>query len=214
MFEKTEKPKLSISLVGISHLIHTERWPISRSYEHCYDNFVTELLEPLSKKFDIVTNLTTYHSDKFCDIVEKYKPTSFQFLPLKGSHQVKTFIKSIDQLDNLNIDYVLYTRFDIIFQPGELKKLNINLNSFNFLCKEKGYWDSHHFVNDCLYFMPYKMLPDFKQACLSLICNPPRPGLMDMHGLYNTISHRVKINFMVDEHHLSSGNNIYSLKRI
>ena len=58
------------------------------------------------------------------------------------------------------------------------------------------------------------MLPDLKLASVSLLLNPPRPGLMDMHGLYDIISQRVKTNFMIDEHYLSSGNDIYSLKRI
>ena len=38
--------KLGVSLVGISHLIHNNRWPISRSYLDCKDNFTEEILKP------------------------------------------------------------------------------------------------------------------------------------------------------------------------
>lgn len=208
------KAKLGISLVGISHLIHNERWPVSRTYESCFGNFQTEVVEPLSKKFRLETHITTYTSPKYSDIIEKYKPVSFQFLPLQKSHQILTFIKAIDQLENSNLDFVLFTRFDISFHPGKLKTLDINPNRFNFLCKEQGYWESHHFVNDCFYFVPYDMLPELKQACLELYRNPPRPGLMDMHGLYDKISNKVKVNFMTQEHFLSSNNDIYTLKRV
>lgn len=214
MSQEIKRPKLGISLVGISHLIHNARWPVSRSYEYCHENFFNEIVNPLSKKFVCDINITTYISNKYSDIISTYKPTSFQFLPLTNSHQIRTFIKAIDQIEHTDLDYVLFTRFDMLFQPGKLKTLNIDINKFNFLCKEKDHWDSHHFVNDCFYFLPYKMLPELKQASIELYNNPPRPGLMDMHGLYDKLANKVKINFMTDDHHLSSGNSIYTLKRV
>lgn len=214
MFEEIKKPTLSISLVGISHLIHSDRWPVNRSYEQCSENFFKEIVTPLRKKFNIQFNLTTYTSSHNSNIIDTYQPTSFQFLPLKNSHQIKTFIKSIDQLDDINIDYVLFTRFDIFFNPDKLKTLNFDLQKFNFLCREKGYWESHEFVNDCFYFLPATMLITLKHSCIELLNDPPRPGLMDMHGLYSKLKNTVSVNFLTQEHHLSSGNDIYQLKRI
>jgi len=214
MFEKAEKPKLSISLVGISHLINNERWPVSRSYEQCYENFFTEVVTPLKKKFNVQLNLTTYTSSHNTNIIDTYQPNSFQFLPFKNSHQIKTFIKSIDQLDNSDIDYILFTRFDIFFNINKLKTLSFNLQKFNFLCKEKDHWSSHEFVNDCIYFLPVHMLPILKLGCIELLDKPPRPGLMDMHGLYSKLKDKVDINFLTEEHYLSSGNDIYQLKRL
>ena len=208
--------KLGICLVGISHLIHDQRWPISRSYLMCKDNFTEEILKPLSK-FDIKTYLTTYMSSETCNIIKFYKPEACQFINFKNSHQIKTFIMSIEQIERDNLDYVLFTRFDITFNKGKLKTLNFDLNKFNFLCREKDHWDNLKFVNDCIYFLPFSMVRRLKQACLHLLDHPPRPGLMDMHGLYNSLTQYMdpdKINFMTEDHHLSSGNDIYNLVRI
>ena len=72
------------------------------------------------------------------------------------------------------------------------------------------------FVNDCIYFLPFKYILKLKKACISLLSNPPRPGLMDMHGLYKALNLYIgeeDVCFMTEEHHLSSGNSIYELKR-
>ena len=77
-----------------------------------------------------------------------------------------------------------------------------------------GYWESHEFVNDCFYFLPASMLPILRDGCIKLFNNPPRPGLMDMHGLYSKLKNTVDINFLTEDHHLSSDNDIYQLKRL
>jgi len=207
--------KLGICLVGISHLIHDQRWPISRSYLDCKENFTEEILKPLSK-FDTKVYLTSYLSSETGNIIDFYKPEACQFLNLKSSHQIKTFIKSIEQVEAENLDYVLFTRFDIYFNKGKIKSLNYNLNNVNFLCREKDHWDNMNFVNDCVYFLPTKHLLQFKKACIELLKTPPRPGLMDMHGLYKILTKYLStdnISFMTEEHHLSSSNTIYELKR-
>lgn len=207
--------KLGICLVGISHLVHNQRWPISRSYIDCKDNYTEELLNPLAK-FDTKVYLTSYLSSETHNIIDFYKPESCQFFNIKNSHQIKTFIKSIEQIEEENLDYVLFTRFDIFFNKGKLKELTFNLNKFNFLCREKDHWDNMRFVNDCIYFLPFKYILKLKKACISLLSNPPRPGLMDMHGLYKALNLYIgkeDVCFMTEEHHLSSGNSIYELKR-
>ena len=210
--------KLGISLIGISHLVHDQRWPVSRSYTTCFENFYNELYNPLEKRFNITNFTTTYFSGKEKEIIETYKPKSSLFLTMEGSHQIKTFIKAIDLVEKENLDYHIFTRFDIFFKKDKIKSLSIDLNKFNFLCKEKGYWDSHNFVNDCFYVFPSRFIPQLKRACINLINEPPRPGLMDMHGLYkflhNDESVRYSLHFMTDKHHLSSENEIYSLVRL
>lgn len=207
--------KLGINLVGISHLIGGQRWPVSRSYLDCKDNFTNQILEPLSKRFDCKTYVTTYNSNESNNIIDFYKPSKHQFLKLEYSHQIVTFLLNLHMLEHEDLDYLLITRFDIHFNDS-LKNLNFDLNKFNFLCKEKDHWDSNRFVNDCVYFLPFKMLNQLQQACKELYENPPRPGLMDMHGLYSTIEKIIgpeNINFATSEHYLSSNNHIYTLKR-
>lgn len=209
--------KLGLSLVGISHLVHKQRWPISRSYTTCKENYSNVLLPRLTKNFNVEVYLTTYESSEQKNIIDFYKPTKYQFLPFSNSHQIVTFIKSIEQLQGQNLDYVLITRFDINFNKGKIEQLKVVLDKINFLCKEKDHWDNYNFVNDCVYFLPSKYLAPLKQACFRLLEHPPRPGLMDMHGLYKFITQVVgpeQISFMTDEPLLSSGNEIYELKRL
>lgn len=204
---------LGICLVGISHLIHNNRYPISRSYKTCCDNYRAEIYDPLSKKFKIKTYLTTYFSEEIQNIINVYNPENCTILKLEKSHQILTFLKSIDQIYYEDLDYLLFIRFDMFFEKNALKNLSFDLQKINILCKEKGYWESHNFVNDCFYFLPRNLLVDLKYACNDLYKNPPRPGLMDMHGIYKFLS-KDKVNFLTDEHHLSSGNSIYTLKRL
>ena len=124
--------KLGINLVGISHLIHDNRWPVSRTYLDCKENYIEEIIKPLSK-FETKVYLTSYQSPETNNIINFYKPEACQFLNFKNSHQIKTFIKSIELIEDEKLDYVMFTRFDIFFNKGKLKELNFDLNKFNFL---------------------------------------------------------------------------------
>jgi len=209
--------KLGINLVGISHLLHKERHPVARTYKNCLDNFHDELCKPLTKKFDIQIYLTTYITEEVQNIVNAYKPKKALFLDYKNSHQIKSYIMSLELMENENLDYVMMTRFDIAFFPGKLKELNFDSNKFNFLCKEERYWYNYGFVNDCFMFFPIKYLPQYKKCCIELLNNPPRPGLTDMHGVHKFLRKEIgdeNINFMTGEnHYVSNCNPIYDLRR-
>lgn len=208
--------RIGISLVGISHLLGNQRWPISRSYLDCKDNFYEKIMSPLKDRMDVSLYLTTYDSIEKDNILNFYKPKKFEFLNLEHSHQILTFIRSLELLQQEHLDYIIITRFDIFFLNDVLKSLNFNLNNFNFLCKEKDHWDNFKFVNDCFYFLPFKYINSLITASYELYHIPPRPGLMDMHGLYtplNNIIGNENISFLTNEPHLSSGNSIYTLKR-
>jgi hypothetical protein len=207
---------IGINLVGISHLLHNQRWPISRSYLECKENFLQELHTPIKKLYNVKNYITTYISSESQNILDFYKPEKALLLNYNKSHQINTFISSIQMLENEKLDLVIITRFDMLFKPNALVKLVIHGEKFNFLCKEKDHWDNFNFVNDCFYILPFSMIPCLKQACLDLLNNPPRPGLMDMHGLYKCLLKYLpadKINFLINDHYLSTDNPLYTLKR-
>lgn len=214
--------KIAFNLVGISHLIHNNRWPISRSYLDCCENTL-QLRDMLTRYRDIEGNpadidihLTTYMSSESAQIVATYNPKSHQFLQFEGSHQVDTFIASLESLKKYTYDLVVVSRFDSLFDIGELSELCIFKYAFNFLCKEKDHWDNYRFVNDCFYIFPFSMLDDVIAAARELRANPPRPGLMDMHGLYTPLVKRIgedNVRFMTADDYLSSGNVFYKLIR-
>jgi uncharacterized protein YchJ len=209
--------KLGINLVGISHLLHKERHPVARTYKLCSDNFYKEVHNLLTPKFDVKVYLTTYVTEEVQNIVDTYKPEKALFLNYKNSHQIKTFINSLELMENQNLNFIMITRFDLFFFPGKLKELDIRMNKFNFLCKEEKYWDNFNFVNDCFMIFPGEFLSPFKKCCYNLLNNPPRLGLTDMHGLYKFVNKEIgndNINFMTGEkHYVSNCNPIYELKR-
>lgn len=207
---------IGISITGISHLTDSYR-PYSRSYKTCYENFFSEVYNPLKRKNTITTYITTYYSSEISNILNIYNPKKFQIFNFNNSHQVQTIIKSLEQLRNENLDLVVCTRFDLAFNEGIINKLNFDLSKFNFLFKEQDYWESNKFVNDCFYVFPYTMLEDVIAACYDLLSNPPRPGLMDMHGLYVCLEKLItsaNINIVSSDFMLSHENRLYTLKRL
>ena len=208
--------KIGISLCGISHLVDSHR-PYSRTYKDSYENFYTELHKPIAKNNSVQTYVTTYYSTEIDNILRIYNPIKFQIYNFNKSHQILTFIKSLEQLRGEELDVIVCTRFDVQINEGALKKLDFNYSKFNFLFRELGYWDSNMFVSDCMYIFPYSMLENVIRACLNLYNNPPRPGLTDMHGLYKCLCEILSpqsLNIACDEHMLSHENNIYKLIRL
>jgi len=207
---------IGISITGISHLVDVYR-PYPRSYKTCYENFYTEVYDVLKWKNNITTYITTYYSSEIDNILKTYNPKKFQIFNFNNSHQIVTIIKSLEQLRGEELDLIVCTRFDISFKESILKTLTFDLAKFNFLFREEGYWESNKFVNDCFYIFPYNMLEDVIQACYNLLKTPPRPGLMDMHGLYTYLEQIVsvdRINIVNDTFMLSHENEIYKLHRL
>ena len=207
---------IGISITGISHLVDVYR-PYPRSYKTCYENFFTEVYDVLKKNNNINTYITTYYSTEIDNILKIYKPKKFQIFNFNNSHQIVTVIKSLEQLRNEDLDLVVCTRFDLSFNNNILNTLKFDLTKFNFLFKEEGYWDSNKFVNDCFYIFPYSMLETVINACYSLLREPPRPGLMDMHGLYNCLvklCSAEQLNIVSEECMLSHENKLYKLHRL
>lgn len=207
---------IGISLNGISHLTDSYR-PFPRTYKNCYENFYKELYNPLSSKYNVSTYITTYDSAEIKNIINIYKPKKYQIFDYNNSHQIVTFIKSLEFILNEALDLVICTRFDLSFRENVFPKLNLDINKFNFLFKEKGHWENDRFVSDCVYIFPFNMIKTVIEACKDLLNNPPRPGLTDMHGLYTCLENRITANFINiawENHMLSNENEIYKLHRL
>ena len=69
-----------------------------RDYNHCFTNISKNLIEPLKKDNDVKIYLTSYHSSMENDIINKYCPILYSFLDINNSHQILTYIKSLEQI--------------------------------------------------------------------------------------------------------------------
>lgn len=200
--------KYAVNLVGISKdSIRNRDWNrtknnIYTNVINCWENYPTIFI-------------TTYNDESISKLIEEYKPFKYKILDKNNSDQRLTYICSLEQIKNSNVDFIISTRFDILFnQP--LSEFNIDFNKFNFLFKEgNGYWENHEFVTDNLFCFPYKFIDPFIQSIQELYDNPYR-NCSDLHPVYKKLKSKINvndINFMTDDITVSHDNKYYKLDR-
>jgi hypothetical protein len=198
--------KIGISFVGISS-------GIGRDCRHCFPNHKSMLIDPFKNKFNTKVYLTSYNSDHMDEIIKLYNPNKYIFNDFDGSHQVLTYIKSLEQLRNENLDFVISTRFDIHFNKN-IENVNFNYNKFNALFKERGWWSSMKFTTDNMFAFKYSMLEDFISILQDLYINPSRFGMTDLHQVFSRMQNKIGIdntNIISNIDELSNYNIFYSL---
>jgi hypothetical protein len=194
------------------------------------------LISPLQKNNKVSIFLCTYDNEFTDELVELYKPTQYKIIPFGGSHQIDTYVQSMENLRGYDFDFVIATRFDVHFNKS-IDVINIDFYKFNALFPEKGWYNKikwwpvwrkskyiHHiclpffarFVTDNLFAFPYVMLDDFISVLRSERAHPTRRGLMDMHPVFNRMKRRVgknNVHLVSLEEERSDINSFYSLCR-
>lgn len=203
--------KIGINLVGIASDVNgkdsmgysgtsKERdWQLGKDY-------ILSKVINCWEEHDVKTYLFSYENYDTNDIVEFYKPKKYKFIPFEGSHQQLTFLQSLENLLDEDLDIIISTRFDINFKQN-LSKYNIDFDKSNFLFRESdGWWPIHKFTCDNLFVIPKKHLTSWIQSVKNLRENPPRPN-PDLHGLCKYLIELIgeeNINFLVDGYWRSS----------
>lgn len=198
--------KLGISFNGISY-------GVGRNCIHCFQNQNKFLISPFKQNNDVKIYLTSYTSQLTSDIIKLYSPTLYNFSNINNSHQVITYIKSLEQLKNQDLDFVISTRFDIHFNQ-DISLVNFEFNKFNALFKERGWWDNMKFTTDNMFAFPYYMLNDFILILQELYENPSRLGQTDLHQAFYRIQNKIGIqntHIVSQINELSNTNLFYSL---
>lgn len=198
--------KLGISFNGVSY-------GLGRNCPHCFANQNQFLIEPFRNNNEVKVYLNSYTTTITNDIIKLYSPILYNFSDISGSHQVLTYIKSLEQLRNQDLDFVICTRFDIHFNKI-INTINIDYTKFNALFREKGWWDNMHFTTDNLFAFPYHMLEDFILVLRELYQNPSRGGQTDLHQAFYRMQNKIgtqntHIISLLEE--LSNTNSFYSL---
>jgi hypothetical protein len=200
--------KIGLNIVGISYNKETKKdWKDS--------NIKQTLIECLNQKYEVETYITTYIHNELLELIKHYDSKITTIIKSDKSEQILTYIKSLKQLVNEDLDVIISTRFDIFFNQN-FDELNFDFSKFNFLFKETGWWDNYKFTTDNFYIFPKEYLQNFIECIEELYKTPPRNNCTDMHGMYNFISKKISednIHFISDNHMISNVNEFYKLTR-
>jgi hypothetical protein len=143
------------------------------------------------------------------------KPKAIQLLSKENSNPFTTKGKCLTPLIDEDLDFVIICRIDMHFSKV-IATDNIRFDKFNFLFKEKGWWESHRFTCDNFYMFPYAMLNSVDKAISETFCYPRGWPLVDTHGLYDKLTQYVSpndIHFISETHELSDINSYYTCCR-
>lgn len=200
--------KIGVNLVGISHKEPSVNWintkyKIAKNFINCWQGH------------DVFVYNTTYGNPTIPELINFYKPKKYTILSYHNSDQRLTYLFSLLQLLNEDIDLIVSSRFDIDFFR-ELTTYPIKLDKFNFLFKEENHWDSHQFVTDNLFIFPKKFLIHAIETVRKLYFEPYRDCCSDLHPMYRIIKEFIgddNISFLSPNCENSASNSHYKLNR-
>jgi hypothetical protein len=219
--------KIGINLVGVSYNDGTiGRY---RNYEDALEGFTNNIVNPLKEEgHEIHFYLFTYDSTKKEDIIKTYNSTKSTFLDpnynkLGGGDKLEngmktisaTYINSLYELENEELDLIISTRFDISFNFNPFEKYNFEFDKFNFLFREPEF--THlPIVSDTFYVFPHSMISNLIDAIIRMESNPHDGVGIAMHNMYLPMCDEVGkdgVKWVCDEFYRSDINPIYKLTR-
>ena len=201
--------KIGLNLVGKSYVPNERRdWTVS------IDNIKKSIIDVYTPEHSVSVYMCTYETETTNQLIEQYKPVKTTLLDVSNSEQRLTYIKSLKELLNEDVDIIISTRFDIFFYKP-FSELNIDFTKVNFLFREKGWWDSHKFTTDNIFIIPKQFLPQFIESIQDAYDKPVR-GCSDLHPVYSFLLPKIgeeNIHIISNEHYLSNTNAYYTLTR-
>ena len=220
--------KIGINLVGVSY--NDGMVGRYRNYEDAIDGFMTNVVNPLKEDgHDIQYYIYSYDSIKRNDILNTYQPviksefTHPTYNTLGGGDTLPngfkaisaTYISSLEQLKNEELDLIISTRFDINFLKNPFKEYPYDFTKFNFLWREPEY--THlPIVNDTFVVFPYQMLNNVIESINQMELNPPHEVNIAMHNWYLPMVNQVgkdKVQWVCDDFVNAINNDLYKLMR-
>jgi hypothetical protein len=204
--------KILINLVGLAH--HDVGNGL-HSYKPVYQNLFKNVVNPLSETNQVDFFLSTYETIEFDELEKIYKPIKSNYRKLESPKSVAfdTYIDSIEKLKEFDYDFYIVTRFDLDIKIT----LNINFQKFNFLFKEKDWWDNHQCTTDTFYAFPKWMLNGFVNSIIDCKNKNGQPGYLGLfHKLYPELVNYINLNnihFIDEEKQTVQISSKYTLSR-
>jgi hypothetical protein len=219
--------KIGINLVGVSY--NDGNIGRYRNYEDAMDGFMTNVVNPLKEQgHEISFYLFTYESPKREDIIKAYNPKKYTFLDpnynkLGGGDVLEntmkiislTYINSLNELVDEDLDLVISTRFDISFLKNPFTEYSYDFSKCNFLWREPEHTNLP-IVSDTFIVFPHSMTENLIDAIIEMETNPPFGVGVAMHNIYLPMVNQVgedKVQWVCDEFTRSDINNLYKLTR-
>ena len=220
--------KIGINLVGVSYNDGSNGGRY-RNYMDAVEGFTTNVINPLKEAgHEISYYLFTYESPQKDEIIKTYNPKKYTFLDpnynkFGGGDKLEngmktisaTYINSLYELENEELDLIISTRFDISFNFNPFEKYNFEFDKFNFLFREPEF--THlPIVSDTFYVFPHSMIPTLIDSILKMESDPHDGVGVAMHNMYLPMCDEVgkdNVKWVCDEFYRSDGNPIYKLTR-
>jgi len=220
--------KVGINLVGISYNNGSQGGRY-RNYKDSLENFYKYIITPLQKNNTLSTYIFSYDSIEKNNIIKSYpnvKKYNFieeNFNNLGGGNILNegikmmslSYLKSLEQLKNEDLDLIISTRFDINFLKNPFEEYLYDFSKFNFLWREPEF--THlPIVNDTFIVFPYSMLENVINSIYEMETNPPYDVNIAMHNWYLPMVNQVgkdKVQWVSDEFETFLTNKLYKLTR-
>jgi len=196
--------KIGINLTGVSYN-DGSRGGRYRNYLDALDTFTNNIITPLIEAGnDVSTYIFTYDSIKKDEIIKSYpnvKKHSFvheDYNTLTGGEKISaefkiqaiTYINSLQQLLDEDLDVIVSTRFDIYFLKNPFQVYNYDFSKCNFLWREPEYHD-FPIVNDTFIVFPHSMVQIMIDCIIEMEVSPPRGVNVGLHNFYIPLVDRV-----------------------
>jgi hypothetical protein len=211
--------RVAISFAGLAFW-NGEKWITNRrNWELTKERSKLFLIDDLSKNNTVNTYITTYNENPTLEsLMSFYNPKESTLITLGALNQQRsTFLSSLKQLANQDVDFIINTRFDAGFK-SPISKWNIDYNKFNFIFREQEpQWTNEHCVGDAFHALPKKYLNAFIKVVEDEMESPTRDvRLNDLHTIYDRMSKEIgqeNIHFIFEGTHSSINNIAYELVR-
>ena len=219
--------KIGINLVGVSY--NDGNIGRYRNYMDAIEGFTNNVINPLKEAgHEIIYYLFTYDSPKRDEIISAYNPKKYTFLDLNynkfgGGDLIEnrmkiislTYINSLNELIDEDLDLVISTRFDINFFKNPFEEYPYDFTKCNFLWREPEYIHLP-IVNDTFIVFPHKMTDNLINAIIQMETNPPHGVNVAMHNIYLPMVEQVgneNVKWVCDDFINAISNNLYKLMR-
>jgi hypothetical protein len=196
---------IGINIVGISSGRRSRNW-INTS------NSIKENIIDCWEGHAVSTYITTYEHSTVTQLLDYYKPKKHLIISLEDSDQRLTYKKSLEMLQDEELDFIISTRFDIgFFKPVSL--ISMDFNKFNFLFPEN--YEIKEFVCDTFFAFPKQHLSPFIESVQYMYDVPHRINCTDLHAACMVIRDKIenRIHMISNEPQYSNTNSFYTLHR-